>query len=67
LAIIVCLVVCVVDVFALLFYLRWTNLGRDKRQMVETIPEHQEKHDIAPGSQLLDVTDLKNQEFRYAF
>ncbi|CAI7591077.1 unnamed protein product [Penicillium glandicola] len=67
LAIIICLVVCVIDGFALLFYLRWTNIRRDKQHIMGTISEGQEKHGVAPQTQLLDTTDLKNKEFRYVF
>ncbi|KAJ6123896.1 hypothetical protein N7471_011213 [Penicillium samsonianum] len=67
LAIIICLIVCVVDGFALLFYLRWTNIRRDEQRVVGTVSENQEKHDVAPQTQLLDTTDLKNKGFRYVF
>ncbi|KAJ5844525.1 uncharacterized protein N7525_002266 [Penicillium rubens] len=67
LAIIICLVVCVVDGFILLYYLRWTNSRRDKQQGAGTVSEVEEKHDIAPQTQLLDTTDLKNKGFRYVF
>jgi hypothetical protein len=57
----------VADCLAILFYLRWTNIRRDKKRTLETLPEHQEKFDSSPGSQLLDVPDLKNKKFRYVF
>ncbi|KAJ5520948.1 hypothetical protein N7463_001401 [Penicillium fimorum] len=65
LVIIICLIVCVVDGFGLLFYLRWTNIRRDKQRM-ETVSEDQEKH-VVTQTQLLDTTDLKNRGFRYVF
>ncbi|KAL2696688.1 hypothetical protein AAEP93_001983 [Penicillium crustosum] len=65
LAIIICLIVCVLDGFALLFYLRWTNIRRDKQRM-ETVSEDHEKHDVAQ-TQLVDTTDRKNKGFRYVF
>ena len=61
------MVVCVVDGFILLYYLRWTNSRRDKQQGAGTVSEVEEKHDIAPQTQLLDTTDLKNKGFRYVF
>ncbi|CAG8178819.1 unnamed protein product [Penicillium nalgiovense] len=67
LAIIICLIVCVVDGFVLLFYLFWTNVRRDKQQGAGPVSGGQEKHDIAVQTQLLDTTDLKNKGFRYVF
>ncbi|CAG8902768.1 unnamed protein product [Penicillium egyptiacum] len=67
LAIIICLIVCVVDGFTLLFYLRWTNARRDKQHVAETVSEDQEKREVAAQTQLLDTTDLKNRGFRYVF
>lgn len=68
LAIIICLVICVVDGFALMFYLRWENKRRDKRR-VEAEPVTSQEKFIGVGTQreLLDTTDLKNVQFRYVY
>ncbi|KAJ5767003.1 uncharacterized protein N7511_004619 [Penicillium nucicola] len=68
LAIIICLVICVLDCFLLLFYLQWTNSQRDKKAMLDVGSQPQEKDVVRqPGSQLLDITDFKNQSFRYVY
>ncbi|KAJ5985217.1 hypothetical protein N7499_008505 [Penicillium canescens] len=66
LAIIICLVICVLDCLLLLFHLRWTNSQRDKKLVVEVESQPHEKN-AQPGAQLLDTTDLKNQSFRYVY
>ncbi|CAG8224764.1 unnamed protein product [Penicillium salamii] len=66
LAIIICLVVCVLDGFGLLFYLRWTNARREDNLVVVPMSQSQEKQDgVTQG--LLDTTDLKNKDFRYVY
>ncbi|KAK9848265.1 hypothetical protein MYU51_016839 [Penicillium brevicompactum] len=67
LAIIICLVVCVIDGFALLFFLRWTNARREKGRVADTATERGEKQNSASQAHLLDTTDLKNGEFRYVY
>ncbi|KAJ5698514.1 hypothetical protein N7462_000519 [Penicillium macrosclerotiorum] len=67
LAIIVCLVICVVDGLVLFFYLRWEN-GRRDRQGLNDESASPEKHTGgAPSTELLDTTDLKNMRFRYVY
>ncbi|KAF9891356.1 hypothetical protein FE257_004212 [Aspergillus nanangensis] len=58
LAIIICLVVVVVDVIALLFYLRWENSKRDRGTGTG--------EQLGQGG-LADITDLRNREFRYVY
>lgn len=67
LAIIICLVICVVDGFALLLYLRWENKRRDKKCLVAELVVEQEKHAVAGQTELVDTTDLKNRQFRYVY
>jgi hypothetical protein len=68
LAIIICLVIAVADGFAILFYLRWTNVRRDEKGVVETTTlDHQEKPSYSHQIEILDTTDLKNKEFRYVY
>ncbi|CAG7950463.1 unnamed protein product [Penicillium salamii] len=66
LAIIVCLVVCVLDGFGLLFYLRWTNAKREENRVVDPMSQSQEKQEGVTQA-LLDTTDLKNKDFRYVY
>ncbi|CAG8212044.1 unnamed protein product [Penicillium olsonii] len=67
LAIIICLVVCVLDGFGLLFFLRWTNARRERTRVAGTVSQDQEKEDQIGEPILLDTTDLKNKEFRYVY
>lgn len=67
LAIIVCLVICVVDGFVLLLYLRWENRRRDKKGGNEEPVVEQEKTGITTQTELVDTTDLKNRQFRYVY
>ncbi|KAJ5160411.1 uncharacterized protein N7482_007415 [Penicillium canariense] len=67
LAIIICLVICVVDGLALLFYLRWENTRRDKTAVVAEPSDSQEKHGEVTPQELVDTTDLKNPKFRYVY
>ncbi|GLI73375.1 hypothetical protein PoHVEF18_001592 [Penicillium ochrochloron] len=67
LAIIICLVICVIVGLALLFYLRWENSRRDKMSVGAVATANQEKYSGATQRELIDTTDLKNMEFRYVY
>ncbi|CAI7634529.1 unnamed protein product [Penicillium bialowiezense] len=67
LAIIICLVVCVIDGFALLFYLRWANARRERNPAADAVPSSEEKPSVNSQAYMLDTTDLKNSEFRYVY
>ncbi|KAJ5131916.1 hypothetical protein N7448_006074 [Penicillium atrosanguineum] len=67
LAIIICLVICVVDGFVLLLYLRWENRRREKKASNNDPAVEQEKTGITTQRELVDTTDLKNREFRYVY
>jgi ACS family allantoate permease-like MFS transporter len=67
LAIIICLVICVVDGLVLLIYLRWENKRRDRNGFVAELVVEQEKHAVAGQTELVDTTDLKNRQFRYVY
>ncbi|CAG7922001.1 unnamed protein product [Penicillium olsonii] len=67
LAIIICLVVCVLDGFGLLFFLRWTNARRERTRVAGVVSQNQEKEDQIGEPILLDTTDLKNKDFRYVY
>lgn len=66
-AIIICLVVCVIDGFALLFYLRWANARRERNPAADAVPSSEEKPSVNSQAYMLDTTDLKNSEFRYVY
>ncbi|KAJ5370371.1 uncharacterized protein N7496_006463 [Penicillium cataractarum] len=67
LAIIICLVICVILGLALFFYLRWENSRRDKMTMTAEASENQEKNGVLAQMELVDTTDLKNMRFRYVY
>jgi hypothetical protein len=58
-AVIVCFVVVVVVALVLGVYLRWENLRRDR---VAGPVENDEK-----STELVDITDLANMQFRYVY
>lgn len=66
-AIIICLVVCVIETLVLFFYLRWENRRRDRE--MAAVPAEAHDKDVSPGSpgELVDITDLKNRQFRYVY
>ncbi|OKP12162.1 hypothetical protein PENSUB_2322 [Penicillium subrubescens] len=66
-AIIICLVICVIVGLALLFYLRWENGRRDKKSVGAVATGNEEKYGGATQRELMDTTDLKNVEFRYVY
>jgi uncharacterized iron-regulated membrane protein len=66
-AIIICLVICVIVGLALLFYLRWENRRRDKKSVGAVATGNEEKYGGATQRELMDTTDLKNVEFRYVY
>ncbi|KAJ5599349.1 hypothetical protein N7450_000416 [Penicillium hetheringtonii] len=67
LAIIVCLSVNVLDSGALLYYLRRENSRRDRMCRSSSSNNAPEKHANNSQTELLDVTDLHNKQFRYAY
>ncbi|KAJ5243150.1 uncharacterized protein N7469_001477 [Penicillium citrinum] len=67
LAIIVCLSVNVLDSGALLYYLRRENSRRDRMCRSSSSNDAPEKHANNSQTELLDVTDLHNKQFRYAY
>ncbi|KAJ5098930.1 hypothetical protein N7532_005931, partial [Penicillium argentinense] len=67
LAIIICLAINVADSAALLYYLRWENMRRDRKEGVSEPDESQEKQGVTGPRELSDSTDLKNDKFRYVY
>ncbi|KAJ5379214.1 hypothetical protein N7509_012333 [Penicillium cosmopolitanum] len=67
LAIIICLSINVVDSGALMYYLRWENTQRDKRGSVSAPDSSPEKQLGTSSGELSDITDLKNDKFRYVY
>ncbi|KAJ6131193.1 hypothetical protein N7523_001653 [Penicillium sp. IBT 18751x] len=67
LAIIICLVICVIDGFVLLLYLRWENRRREKKASNGDPAVEQEKTVTNTQCELVDITDLKNRQFRYVY
>jgi hypothetical protein len=50
-----------------MYYLRWENMQRDKRGLVSAPDSSPEKQFGASSSELSDMTDLKNDKFRYVY
>lgn len=67
LAIIICLSINVIDSGALMFYLRWENARREKSSSISAPDSSPEKHLGISTGELSDVTDLKNDKFRYVY
>ncbi|KAJ5489332.1 hypothetical protein N7539_004222 [Penicillium diatomitis] len=70
LATIVCLAICLITALALFFYLRWENARRDRLSMTGRPAELSapgDKQETGTSAPLVDVTDLKNLDFRYVY
>ncbi|KAJ5741512.1 hypothetical protein N7533_010921 [Penicillium manginii] len=67
LAIIICLSINVVDSGALMYYLRWENTQRDRRDSASASDSSPGKQFGTTPEQLSDITDLKNDKFRYVY
>ncbi|KAJ5939569.1 hypothetical protein N7466_002703 [Penicillium verhagenii] len=67
LAIIICLVVCVVISLTLLFYLKWENSRRDTQQASADGAAVEKDPGAITQVGLFDITDRKNPLFRYSY
>ncbi|KAJ6006318.1 hypothetical protein N7451_004262 [Penicillium sp. IBT 35674x] len=67
LAVIICLVACVVISLIMLFYLRWENGRRDKQGVSGGCATNGTESKPMEQGELLDITDRQNEKFRYAY